>query len=109
MLLHNFVVLCFHNLHDATAIHARCKENSIDAAVIDHKFIISFTHLATALHRIVNNNVNMALLGQRQKLSTQPVARVVFVALSCTHNLDRILQSLPAGQQTQSVIIVSQC
>ncbi|CBZ27507.1 conserved hypothetical protein [Leishmania mexicana MHOM/GT/2001/U1103] len=131
----SFNVCCYHDCTNATAIHAELKRRHIDAAVVDHAFLISPLQLAVALFR-VEASTDMATsrspftfpspLAAASSLSSastsappslppllhqQPARRVsnsrqIFAALSLSHNLDRILQVLPPGPQTTSVVII---
>ncbi|KPI82591.1 hypothetical protein ABL78_8400 [Leptomonas seymouri] len=131
-----FNVCCYHSCPQAAAIHTELKKLHIDAAVVDHAFIISPLQLAVAVFR-VESNYDIALLarktmseGQQQQQQHQqqlPISagaapataasstlpgrkmsfsRRIFAALSLTHNLDRILQILPPGPQTSSVVVL---
>ncbi|KPA79265.1 hypothetical protein ABB37_05740 [Leptomonas pyrrhocoris] len=126
-------VCCYHNCTQAAAIHAELKKLHIDAAVVDHAFILSPLQLAVAFFRVESNydfvaptNKTMGEGQQQQHETLQsstttdavPTAaaalpgrrmsfsRRLFASLSLTHNLDRILQVLPPGPHTSSVVIL---
>lgn len=130
-----FNVRCYHDCIHAAAIHAELKKLHIDAAVVDHAFILSPLQLATAFFR-VESNVDFALSTSNTSKDSQPpqqeqlqssmspsgpmvsvaaaalpgrkvsYSRRIFASLSLTHNLDRIMQILPPGPQTSSVVIL---
>lgn len=107
-------VHCFHNCKQAAAIHAELKKLHIDAAVVDHAFIISPLQLAVAFFRVEANADGAAAPPSPHAAATSAgvpprrtsFSRRIFAALSITHNLDRILQILPPGPQTSSVVIL---
>lgn len=102
----DFAVLAYHNVQGAPRIHAQLRAANIDAAVVDHSFVLSALQLATALHRIHTGAVCAASIASKRRDPREPTARNVFVALSLTHNLDAVLQSLPAGPSTTAVVII---
>jgi hypothetical protein len=143
-----FNVCCYHNCTHAAAIHTELKRRHIDAAVVDHAFVMSPLQLAVALFRVESScdtflqpnksRDGSGLLQQQQQQSPPPeestpsansayglaannatapqsvslpgrklpFSRRIFASLSLTHNLDRILQILPPGPQTSSVVIL---
>ncbi|KAK7198997.1 hypothetical protein NESM_000867400 [Novymonas esmeraldas] len=124
----SFHVQCYHNCTNAAAIHAELKRRHIDAAVVDHAFIISPLQLAVALFRVetsadaasagVASAIPAALTAAaapplpsaspQQPSSARRVSdsRQMFAALSLSRNLDRILQVLPPGPHTTSVVVL---
>ncbi|KAG5477834.1 hypothetical protein LSCM1_05136 [Leishmania martiniquensis] len=131
----NFSVCCYHDCTNAAAIHAELKRRHIDAAVVDHTFLISPLHLAVALFRVeasadlvasrapstlslpfagapspslasTETSPSLPLRPQQQPARRVSNSRQIFAALSLSHNLDRILQVLPPGPQTTSVVII---
>lgn len=122
-----FVVLLYHHVAAASRFHAALKVMGVDAAVVDHRYLVSLLHVSTALHRTVTGAVSERTISCRNRAHKntssdgsrgdgapaavvverqQPVARAVFVALSLTHNLDRVLQVLPAGSTSTSIAVV---
>lgn len=143
-----FTVYCFHNLSNAPAIHAelKAKKAFINAAVLDHAYILSPLHLAAAVYRVESSKMNYTATapspaaahsipstkrntvnhrgdGYQQLPAPTPAsirpasphhrtpaspstAKSIFLSLSLTHNLDRILQVLPPGPATTAVVIV---
>ncbi|KAG5503518.1 hypothetical protein JKF63_05658 [Porcisia hertigi] len=126
----SFNVCCYHNCANAAAIHTELKRHHVDAAVVDHAFLISPLHLAVALFR-VEASADLAVsrgpcafsslfaeapsspptLSETLSSLPHPTrqisdSRQIFAALSLSHNLDRILQVLPPGPQTTSVVII---
>ncbi|CAG9574649.1 conserved hypothetical protein [Leishmania major strain Friedlin] len=130
-----FNVCCYHDCTNAAAIHAELKRRHIDAAVVDHAFLISPLQLAVALFRVEGSadmlttrspftispplaeasspsptstsaSPSLPPLLQQQPTRRVSNSRQIFAALSLSHNLDRILQVLPPGPQTTSVVII---
>ncbi|TPP44979.1 hypothetical protein CGC20_12285 [Leishmania donovani] len=124
----SFNVCCYHDCTNAAAIHAELKRRHIDAAVVDHAFLISPLQLAVALFRVeasadmlatllsstispplaeasspssASTSASPSLPPLLQQQTTRRVSnsRQIFAALSLSHNLDRILQ-------TTSVVII---
>ncbi|KAG8345578.1 putative Kinase binding protein [Trypanosoma vivax] len=109
-----FFVAAYHNVRDAASLFDQCKENRIDAAVIDAAYIVSRLHLAVALHRASGTPLTLEAgegtgssseVGAAKRKQT-PSARDVFAALSHTRNLDRVLERLACSKTTTSVVIV---
>ncbi|KAG5500827.1 hypothetical protein JIQ42_04853 [Leishmania sp. Namibia] len=131
----NFNVCCYHGCTNAAAIHTELKRCHIDAAVVDHAFLISPLQLAVALFRVeasadlvatrapptltlplaavpslsspsTDMSPSLPLLPQQPPARRVSNSRQIFAGLSLSHNLDRILQVLPPGSQTTSVVII---
>ncbi|EPY43872.1 hypothetical protein AGDE_00048 [Angomonas deanei] len=106
LVIGDYVVLAFHDLHDPTILHATLKQKSVDAAVIDHSYVFSSLQLCVALDRIHLGVVTPSTIASKKKKTAAPVARTVFVALSTTHNLDKVLQVLPPSKDSRSVVVI---
>ncbi|CCW65956.1 unnamed protein product [Phytomonas sp. Hart1] len=109
LLLDDFVVLGFHGVRDAPEIHAGFKRRGFEAAVVDHAFIISHLHLAVSFYRFCGESAfsTGALSNVSARKRGRPwAARDLFTSLSLSHNLDRILQVLPAESKTSAVLVI---
>ncbi|CCW62609.1 unnamed protein product [Phytomonas sp. EM1] len=122
----DLVVLGFHDVKDAPGIHSEFKKHGVDAAVVDHAYIVSHLHLAVSFYRFKSegahdtgisissahtesaSNVTAKKYISDSKRGRPSTARDIFAALSPSHNLDRILQVLPAGSKTDAVLVILQ-
>lgn len=105
-----FVVMPFPAIKDAAGVHTELQKRGIDAAVVDHAYILSKLQLATALSRITpfHGVTASAVSSSKQRTASVKgeVARLLFLSLSLTHNLDRVLQILPPGPATSAVVVI---
>lgn len=84
----------FHGLTAAPTVHASLLARGVEAAVLDHAYVLSPTHLMTALYRLGETRPSSGFSG------------ACFASFSLKHNLDRILNVLPAGGNTTAVLVV---
>lgn len=111
LVIGNFIALAYGPLSDAPGVHAELKKRGIDAAVVDHAYVLSKLQLATALARVDPlGSVSASTISSSKQRTAgrlqEQTARLVFVALARTRSLDRVLQVLPPGTGTASVLVI---
>lgn len=102
-------VLGFHGLTDAPAVHATLAQQHIDAAVVNHEYIVSLLHLAAALHRAESGAVTPGTIATSARRTPQDHQRhdqVLYVALAPTRHLDRVLQALRPTADTSALVVL---